>query len=268
MKPLRFLHIPKTAGSTLSYILNRIYKNEKCFSFTGDADLDTKRFYTLSEYDRENVGLFVGHAPIITGISQADNATTITFLRDPVERVKSFCQHVSEGKSPYLIHQFPPDNFNLDKLLNSGILELSNFQAMTLVNQRNKDAPVSINNMSVIEAEEVAIDNLFNKIECYGLQEYFDESLIYLSLSLGWKMPFYISKNKKNNSKLIEFKEHHIKRIEELNNIDIEVYKLARKQFTDKMDSVDFDKNRLKKFQFYNSFAGNSSIPILERIIK
>ena len=57
--------------------------------------------------------IVLGHAPITTCIKEADSATIITFLRDPVERVKSFCQHVYEGKSLHLKDSFPPELFNL-----------------------------------------------------------------------------------------------------------------------------------------------------------
>ena len=98
------------------------------FRFTGHLSADLERFRSLSGEDRHALRLMVGHAPRITGESEVDDLPTITFLRDPIERVKSLCQHLSEGKNPDLRHSFPPENFCLDALLASGAIELDNFQ--------------------------------------------------------------------------------------------------------------------------------------------
>ena len=252
MEALRFLHIPKTAGTTFTEILKRQYLGAQSFSLTGDTVSVIKRFETLSSYDREQVKLFTGHAPIITGVDRADNATTITFLRNPINRVKSFCQHVSEGKSPHLIDNFPPETFSLDAFLASEDEELSNLQTKMLINQGSYASALAINNMSPSEAKGVALDNLFNKISHFGLQEYFDESLIIFSSAFNWRMPLYISKNIKSTNKLIQFEPHHLKRIAELNAIDMEVYEHAEEQFLRVINSTEFDKAKLQRFRFIN----------------
>lgn len=251
MKPLRFLHIPKTAGTTFTDILQRQYFRKMSFHFSGDITSDIKRFKALSKIDRDKVILFTGHSPFITGINRADSATTITLLRDPISRVKSFCQHVAEGKSPYLANDFPPETFRLDDFLESGNGELSNLQTKMLVNY----GPLLFENISASEAKDLALDNLFNKISYFGFQEYFDESLIVFILALNWRMPLYSSKNEKNTSKLIQFEKRHLKRIAELNAIDMEVYRLAKEQFECLLDSEAFDKEKLKRLHFINAHS-------------
>ncbi len=282
MKRLRFLHIPKTAGRTLEEILRRQYfgrKNfalailrsqyfgKKIFGFTGDLALDLKQFEALSEYDRENLVLFYGHAPIVTGLKEADNVTTITLLRDPINRVKAYCQHIREGKSPYLINDFPPDSFNLDSFLESGTEELSNLQTKMLINNVNCASPLLINKMSTSEVIDTALDNLYNKISYFGLTEYFDESLIVFSSALNWGMPFYTPINLENTTKLIKFEERHIERIAELNAIDMDVYRLAKEHFIGILNSSAFDEAKLKRFQFINNTLYSPVIHIKDRII-
>ncbi|MDU9047283.1 MAG: sulfotransferase family 2 domain-containing protein [Candidatus Electrothrix sp. Rat3] len=253
MKPLRFMHIPKTAGTTFTCILKRQYFRKKSFHFIGDITSDIEKFKSLSKSDRENVVLFTGHESFMTGINRIDTATTITFLRDPVSRVKSFCQHVSEGKSPNLINDFPPESFNLDAFLESGNGELSNLQTKMLINYGRCAPPLLLENMSASEAKDLALDNLLNKISLFGLQEYFDESLIVFLLALNWRMPLYSSRNKKNPRKLIQFEKHHVKRIAELNSTDMEVYRLAKKRFKGLLESEAFDKKKLKRFHHINA---------------
>lgn len=200
--------------------------------------------------------MFTGHAPIVTGIKEADDATTITMLRDPIDRVKSFCQHVSEGRSPYLIDNFPPQSFKLDSFLESGNKELMNLQTKMLVCRRDGTFPETIENMSALEARDIALDNLFNKISHFGLQEYFDESLIIFSLALKWKMPVYASLNRKYTSPPIRFEKRHLERIAELNAIDIEVYRFAKERFNNVLSSAAFDEVKLKRLQLVNNPIG------------
>lgn len=254
--------MPKTAGTTFTSILARQYKRKNIFDFTGDLFLDTQRFASFSEQDRSKVVLFTGHAPIFTGIPEADGATIITLLREPIGRVKSFCQHVSEGKSPYLLKEYPPESFDLDCFLASGNLELSNLQTHMLI---NNDINWGIPNLSRSETVAAALDCLYNKILCYGIQELFDQSLIVIAHSLNWRLPIYTSKNKKNTGRLINFEDRHIAKIIELNSIDIEVYQQAKKNLEHIIKSEKFNHKRLKRLQFTNKMVIDPLALILDK---
>ena len=256
MDKLRFLHIPKTAGSTFKKILVHQYRGKGHFKFTGENPVDIRRFRELSKEDQKAVDLFTGHAPLFTGLPEADEIPIITILRDPVERVKSFCQHVSEGKSPYLQKQFPPESFSLNEFLYSKNKEISNLQTRMLVDYEKYREKASIKSISPIAMKERALDNLFNRITCYGIQEYFDESMILFTSRLGWHMPFYEYRNRKNMKRLLNFEDHHIEKIQELNSIDIEVYEIAKRRFISTIESEYYDKNKLivfKRMQKYVS---------------
>lgn len=254
MERIRFLHIPKTAGTTFLDILKRQYKGWGVFPFTGEIPFDIECYRSLDEDRKKKIKVFTGHAPMVTGLEEADQARIITFLRHPVSRVKSFCQHVSEGKSGYLRELFPPERFDLDKFLDSGNDELVNLETKMLINRGACASPDLLNGMTVSEAREMALDNLFNKITVYGLQEYFDESLILFSADLKWKLPFYTSANKKKSNRLLEFKEDHLEKIKALNQIDIQVYEAAKEKFLMILESDKFDRQRFKKLQTYQPF--------------
>lgn len=252
MQRLRFLHIPKTAGSTFAAILRRQYAGEKVFEFSGGLDFDRKEFCKLSDQDRNGVSLFMGHAPFITGLAQADSATTITFLREPISRVRSFCQYVSEGKVSYLVDRFPPESFSLDALLECGTEEISNLQTKMLITNDSWPSQELMRGMSDSDARDNALDNLFNKIAHFGLQEYFDESLVIFASELGWKAPYYASLNRKNSRKPLEFETRHLDRIAELNAVDREVYARAKERFTGLLSGETFSRARLIRFRLVN----------------
>jgi hypothetical protein len=250
MKPLRFLQIPKTAGSTLAYLLIRRYP--RYFAFRGEIEPDTQRYLSLSEKEKQEIELFLGHAPIKTGIADADRAILFTLLRNPVSRVKSFCQHAAEGKSPYLLKDFPPESFDVDKLLNSGTKELSNLETKMLINTGSCHSPVLMDGLSPAAARDLALENLQTAVSRFGIQEYFDESLILFSQFFNWGMPFYLSANQRDSKRLIEFKQSHLDRIAELNAIDIEVYNAAKEKFLTCVASPDYDQAKLKSFKALN----------------
>lgn len=252
---LRFLHIPKTAGSTFTNILKRQYCGKGYFSFSGDVASDIIRFRNLPETERGKIELFTGHAPVFTGLQEADDARIITFLRSPISRVKSFCQHVSAGRAPYLVKDFPPEEFSLDLFLESGNEELSNLQTKMLINSGTCTSSALLESISSSEVKDMALDNLYHRISCFGLAEFFDESLIVFSQLLNWSIPVYVSVNKKDPTKLIEFRDHHIDRIMELNSIDLEVYDAAKTRFMNIIESPDFDRAKLKLLRLINSVS-------------
>jgi hypothetical protein len=249
---VRFLHIPKTAGTTFERILSREYSSSgKQFSFTGNIKSDVIRYQNLSDAERRNIVLFLGHAPIWSGIPAADSAQIVTFLRDPVKRVQSFCQHVSVGKSPHLRDLYPPDAFDLNRFLDSGDEELSNFQTKMLVFRANPEKYFSLDGLDLQDVKRLAMDTLLRRINCFGLQDFFDESLILFSSSLKWRaLPFYRSANVKSNANLLKFSPEHIEKIKELNSIDIALYQEARDHFMQTLQSERFDR---RKFQIFHS---------------
>jgi hypothetical protein len=234
---IRFLHIPKTAGTTFRSVLDRQYRSNEIFAFTGDVPADVGRFNALPEEERRAFRLFIGHGPIVSGISEADDAEIITLLRDPISRVKSFCNHVAQGKSAYLLDEFPPDRFDLDRFLESGNTELSNLQTKMLINRADSGSWDRIEPHHLTTAGDMALGALFNRLSLYGIQERFDESLVLFSSRFGWKTPLYRPLNEGRSGRGLVFEERHLARIAELNAIDIAVYRRASEQFSDILKS-------------------------------
>ncbi|MBI3164824.1 MAG: sulfotransferase family 2 domain-containing protein [Chloroflexi bacterium] len=250
MDRLRFLHIPKTAGSTFTTCLDYQYSGKRSFVFKGAFVYDIERYNALPKRDRQSIVLFAGHAPIFTGVEEIDSAKTITFLRNPVSRVRSFLQHIYEGKSPEYLKDGP---FDLDKFLESGAKDLFNLQTKMLINTGRFAASQLIDSMPKADARDLALNNLFHRILEFGLQDYFDESLVLFAKALNWSTPFYTSINQKDARRALEFKQHHIDRIAELNSIDIEVYNAAKEKFLVKLESADFERGKLEKLKRANS---------------
>lgn len=251
---IRFLHIPKTAGTAFTGILKRLYPGTIHFSFSSNIKADIERFNNLPEKKRKEIKVFKGHAPISTGLLEADAASIITLLRDPIERVKSFCQHVSEGKAPNLRKMFPPERFDLDLFLENGSEQLSNLQTKMLINSGHSSSGYLLETLSPFEAKQMALENLRKKVLHFGLTEFFDESLIIFARAFDWPTPYYLHKNQKDLTKPLKFNDRHLRRLAELNSIDIEVYSAARMDFLNIIHGAEFDKKKLAVLRLTKPF--------------
>lgn len=253
---LRFLHIPKCAGITFVTVLRLQYLGRPHFSFSGEFAVDRRRWESLSPVKKRRIRLFTGHAPIETGIPEADNdIEIITMLREPVSRVKSFCQHVSEGKSPHLLERFPPDTFDLDAFLDSGNEGLSNLQTKMLINSGKAASPDRLSDMTDDAARTLALQNLDERIIRYGIQEYFDESLVHFQQRFGWRTPCYASSNRSDPGRLLKFEGRHLARITDMNALDIAVYEAARESFLNHIESSGFDRAGLQRLRAVQPIA-------------
>ena len=99
-RAIRFLHMPKTAGTSVNVFLDRFYPPSSMWVFRDHVSLEDNlvRLRSMDADERRAIRLFRGHAPLATGEPDVDGARTFTLLREPLQRVKSFCCHVAEGK--------------------------------------------------------------------------------------------------------------------------------------------------------------------------
>lgn len=232
IRKVRFLHIPKTAGSTfddcLFLLYLRPYLLRRQFVFSGDIEADQCRFASLPAAARSRIAVCTGHAPRVTGCREIDAMPTVTLLRHPVERVKSFCQHVSEGKSPQIYSPARHGPFDLDQLLASGRIQLNNFQSRMVLGDRGYSLPAG--DATTLAMQAIAL--LDSRFSCFGVTEEMDRSLLLFRRVLGWeKWPLYRSRNRRDARALIRFEPRHIASIESLNDIDLPFYRLAREAF-------------------------------------
>jgi len=228
MNKIRFLHIPKTAGSAFDESLSILYLKDyilrRRFIFTGNFQSDRQRYAELSRVQREKTKLYLGHAPRITGIAEVDSLPTITLLRHPVDRVKSFCQHVNEEKSPTIPKGAVGQDMDIDGFLSSGRVQLSNFQSRTLLGNQGYDLPSG----NIDDLVDGALQVLENELCTFGITEHFSRSMLLFSRILGWdESPLYRPRNVKNASALLVFQDRHIEKIIELNQLDLQVYRRA-----------------------------------------
>ncbi|MGG3888361.1 sulfotransferase family 2 domain-containing protein [Metabacillus fastidiosus] len=226
-----FVHIPKTAGSTLRSILKNQYDpNVICF---GNQQEMTSKLENFSEEEMEQIKCLHGHFHF--GIHQhlSDRPYTYyTMLRDPVEHV------ISEYY--YILRK--PNNQAHDKVKNMSFEE---FIISEEFHDRTSNRQTFFISGGLKDDLDLALKNLNQYFSIVGITEMFDESIFFIGQELGWKNITYKKKNvTKNRPSKDEFPDNIIKLIEEKNELDMELYNFSKNLLQTKIKNLNHQSMR------------------------
>lgn len=227
-KQYMFLHIEKTAGTSLVAYLKNVAGSSYFRKLTSK---DRFKYIHPNELTDEfkkktlpNLDIVAGHIKHDVVKKFMDDFYIITFLRDPISRVLSFYDYAKEvprTADPITTKSKDLDIYDFLKFCqDSGDRRFANGTTFKLTD-----------NYGVNELSN-AKENL-EKIDFIGIQEHFDESLAMLSYENNWKMVLkapHTNKTKKRNKK-DDIPSKVIDKIIEMNQDDIEIYKLGLKLY-------------------------------------
>ena len=217
---LIFLHVPKTAGSTLRPIIDRHYAaGVICKLDVLPRDLEI--FLNLPEQAKSKIRVLEGHLQFGLHEHLSVPVDYVTMLRDPVDRIISMYYWIL-GNQTHVLNK-------LVKSMSLADFARSEFEITT--NHQTKLISGLTENFSA-DALSVAKNNLTSHITAFGLNEKFDESLILFKSLLGWKRVFYVRRNvTKNRPHRGEPPDSTIQVIKKHNALDMELYEFARNRF-------------------------------------
>jgi hypothetical protein len=230
-KTVIFLHIPKTAGSTLLRIIEKQYHPDEICSLYLRRDF--RAFDRLTEARKAQIRIYRGH--IIFGWAQRlpQPATRFTILRNPVERAISnyyFTREYAEHHHHDLVHS---QNLSLADYLDSKEeLMADNGQTRML---SGGYYVMDYGGLSR-EALEAAKANLRDNIQVVGLTERFDETLLLLKNAFGWGNVFYARQNVgRQRPTKDQLSPDTLAVIHKYNQLDIELYQFAKTLFAEQV---------------------------------
>ncbi len=185
-----FVHIPKTAGTTLNRLLDRLHpdrvvlRTENVFK---DLESCRARMPAIAEQAESDPAVWAlrGHVLLSFARFLPPETLTFTFLRDPVERaVSNYYQdrrtRVRRGKAPVLAR--PQDL----ELVARPVLD--NVQTRVI---SGWEQPFGMD--ASREMLDDAKRNIAERLAVVGLAERFDESLLLLNATFGWPLTAYRS---------------------------------------------------------------------------
>ena len=190
---LIFLHIPKTAGTTLNRIIEWQYSPLSIFTLDPYRFRATaERFKTLSEARRRQFRVVRGH--LYYGLHEflPQGATYITMLREPVARFLSSYYFILRRPLHPLHRRLVREKLTVEDYLRL-IPHRHNFQCRLV-------AGIEDNATSDERLLDLAKENLTKSFSVVGICERFEESLMLTAKTFGWEVPFYenrkVSKNR------------------------------------------------------------------------
>jgi hypothetical protein len=258
-KTLLFLHIHKTAGTTLNRILEREYNPFLIYTIEGKRiEWSLNHFKRLSERRRTALKVVKGHMSFGLHEFLPQSSTYITFLRDPIERcISSYAYSKGNRFNPFHgrinqenlnLAQFlaiAPWNNNLQCKAIAGIdrrdyRPISLFREMQRPGAKGPDPGFDI--WSSPEILQRAKENLQRFFGFVGLTDRFPGSLVLLKHLFGWKLSSYSSYRKsRNRPKRETFAPELLAEVEERNRFDRELYEFGKKMFDDLVRRLGID---------------------------
>ncbi len=240
-----FIHVPKTAGTTLKTIL-RLQHPDLLVRNVGNVlkDYDKALEYVQRagqrvSADPRNFAL-KAHMPFGFHRYFPPDARYITFLRDPIERAISNYYHearklIQRDQVPLLAR--PED------ILASKRPHLDNLQTRFLSGAENPFTVAATNDLL-----EHAKENLRDRFTFVGITERFDESLLVLNAIFGWPLSAY--RHEKSGTtyhsgrfggavrpRADELPPETLELIEQHNRLDRELYAFGRGLFEQQLEA-------------------------------
>lgn len=232
---LIYLHIPKTAGTTLRMILDREYDADQRLHIEGlYTNEDYANVYGPAYFDK--VSVISGHQYFGLHKYINEECTYITMLRDPIERVLSTYRHTVRIGSQDM-----------------GWLQLltTHEQGSNLQTKMLAGGEVNL---------DLAIDNLNSSFAAVGISEMFDESILLMKRKLSWSMPYYVIENPSHNTiRLSDIDEDIVSIIRDANAVDIQLYDYYVSKLKAEIDSLgDGFQTILTEFRTQNELNKNN----------
>jgi len=237
-RPIFFIHIMKTGGVTFSAAMRSIFEPDAMFPGVEMSHIGRKAYTKLdflrniSKERTNRTRFFAGHYPFVASTLVDLPVTTVTILRDPVERVISHLRQISRNENgwrkltaladvtdPPLLDVYQ-DQFLRSKFFINHQLKMFAFKSADGL-QSYLD-PLTIDEDSL----ELAIGQL-RMVDLIGFQHSLDDFIRSVGNSLGIQLPDTIQKNvspkwKPVPSELIDM-------IREDNKLEIRFYQDALK---------------------------------------
>ena len=245
-----FVHIPKTAGTTLNSILAREYSPDETYEIMMRGMslsvpkpmilprpvISFSKIHRLKSAlrHRHSLRLIRGHFDLSLGKLLPPNTQFFTLLRDPIERAISHYYHYRR-QSTDPIHPLAMRSTLTEWVSSCGLVEMDNGQTRRLAGEINLPR-----GQVTLQMLDRAQSNLARNFAVVGLTERFEESLILLHRAFNWRLCGFTAHNVGNDRPpRTEVSEEALKAIENSNRFDLDLYQFASALFEQAVSKID-----------------------------
>lgn len=233
MKTVIYVHIPKCAGSTALGILHPLFGKDEVYRQAGNVVREKQVLMDMDPASKAQLKLVCGHMcygwheALLTG----QEYTYVTLLRDPADRVLSFCKYVERLKW----HDRYAVMYDLDRdwgmFVSSGRCRAVNNGMVRIlcgddeIMQEHPDGDMRIPFGEITKEHLAKAKANLETFSVVGISEEFDEFLHLLRATFGWKIPLrYRNQNSQGRLRRVDYSIELNETIEQYNQLDRELY--------------------------------------------
>ena len=219
------MHLQKTAGTALWRRLKNEFDPASVYPGPGDGDppeavLSVEHLLARWQARRDEIRIVTGHFPLCTVELLAVPFTTLTLLRDPVERTLSFLRHYRES-TPHASGASLDDIYGDPirfELVNNHMVKMLSLEVGEMDNG-------ALTHIDFTPARLERAQERLAEIDVVGFQEDFDDFCADLTARFAWNLgpPIFM-----NRTTPAPASDGLRERIAEDNSADIELYQFAR----------------------------------------
>jgi hypothetical protein len=246
---LAFVHIPKTAGTTLHKLISQQFPRERIFIHHDTQGPPSAELAARIESQASQV--IMGHFSV--GLHAfIPSLRYVTCLRDPVARLASHYRHALHDPTHYLHRE--AKSRTLAQYVSSGLSgELSDGMTRMLAGVPD------FHHGEVNEATlALAVSNLETLFHAVIPSERFDEGVLLLAADLGWKTPYYLRRKVGRHPAAAPHHPETISAIEEHNRHDRQLYDLCAARFAQRAAAAPDLPRQLADFRKTNAALGKA----------
>jgi hypothetical protein len=223
---LIFLHIPKTAGTTLNRIIERQYSPFAIFTIDPyRVKATSERLKRIPATRRRRLRVVRGHLPYGIHEYLPQGATYITMLRDPVARVLSAYYFVLRRPLNPLHWKLKRERLGVEDCLRL-FPHRQNLQCRFIAGIEDS----AINDERLLA---IAKENLTKSFSVVGISERFEESLMLMATTFAWEIPFY--ENCRVAKTRPQIDPGAVEMIRDHNRLDLELYEFGKGLFEESL---------------------------------
>lgn len=221
-----FIRVPKARSQLLERIARRNYQPHRWGELANMFTDPARSRAELAGWAQKSGGIDLLSGEIAFDLDAfPTEALSFTLLRDPVDRTIS--QSVTAHRQSTRKGELPAD-LSLDDAIAQGVLDVvDNLQTRQLAGAAALDDPPRGECPRTLL--DAAIENVGEHIQCTGLAERLDESVVLCAQTFGWDDFAY----KPVQPTLPELKAETIEQLRAENALDLELYQFAEDRFSE-----------------------------------
>jgi hypothetical protein len=223
---LVFVHLRKTAGTTIANVMRRQFRRGQAIDLNAPSvEAANQSWNAMPVAQRARIKCVRGHLPFAPELFAPRATTCFTILRDPVARVVSEYYFSRHDPTIRFHAALVRERITLEQFVsNERFAEVHNAQTRMLGGARDGISPG--------ELLELAIANLRERIAMVGISERFEETLLLCRAILGWRRLIYRRVNvNRHRPALAAIEPATLAAIERANSLDRVLYRYACERF-------------------------------------